>query len=294
MPSLQLDPLLIRANEIFEENSEIFGLDLNKLAQGKAIGRILEKLLVGLVPVRGYATDYEVVEIEGKECIVHHKLSNELPETELLSKRPLYVVGVAEESLFWKDVRRILFSKARFRVLCRLAQDGVQDSWTPVKLAHILSLVVPNFDNQTNTLWSNILASMAKASKAGQNVDRKPQLMHDALISYATLLAEHYGHTITVQDLSDVNLLSEQQCNSFGSIKERREAFNSIATFLLDRFGLERDAQIIAQYRTDALVEAGMDFSGQPMPLVVSANVPSANVPSEERFLDTEFIAIYW
>jgi hypothetical protein len=118
--------------------------------------------------------------------------------------------------------------------------------------------------------------------------------MHNALVGYATLLAEHYGHSITVQDLSEVGLPSEQQCNSFGSQKERREAFDAIATFLLNRFDLEREPLTVAQYRTVALADAGLDISGQSMPLVVSADVPSIDAPFEDRFLDSEFVAIYW
>jgi hypothetical protein len=260
----------------------------------KSVGRILEKMLVGLVPVRGHVTDYAVVEFGEKEWIVHRKLLNELPETELPPKRPLYVVGVAEQSLFWKDVRRILFSKARFRVLCRLGQDGIQDSWTPVKLAHVLDVVVPGLRSQIDILGSGVLASMVKATKTSQSTDRRRHLMHNALVGYATLLAEHYGHSITVQDLSEVGLPSEQQCNSFGSQKERREAFDAIATFLLNRFDLEREPLTVAQYRTVALADAGLDISGQSMPLVVSADVPSIDAPFEDRFLDSEFVAIYW
>ena len=284
--------------EIFEEDSEIFGLDLNKLAQGKSIGRILEKILVGLVPIRGYAMDYEVVEFEEKEWIVHHKLLNELPETELLSRRPLYVVGVAEQSLFWKDVRRILFSKARFRVLCRLAQDGIQNSWTPVKLAHVLDLVVPGLGNQIDSLWSVVLKSMGKARKTNQSKDRKKQLMHDALVCYATLLAEHYGHTIAIQDLSEAGLLSEKQCNSYDSIKEKRKAFDEIATFLLDRFSLEWEPLTVAHYRAVALVDADLDFTEQSLSPAASPDIPSTDAPPaksfDERFLDSEFVAIYW
>jgi hypothetical protein len=285
--------------EIFEEDFEMFGLDTGGgLIQVEAVGRILKNLLVGLVPIRGQATDYGIVEFEKKEWIVHRKLLEELPETELPSSRPLYVVGVAERSLFWKDIRRILFSKTRFRVLCRLTQVGLQDSWTPVKLAHVLDLVIPGLGNQIDALGSGVLASMGKTRHTNQSVERKQQLMHNALITYAKLLADHYHRGITTQDLSEVGLLSKQYCNSFASQKERREAFDAIATFLLGRFDLEREPSVVAQYRTDALINAGMDFSGQPMPLLVSDDVPSDDVlvaaPSEERFLDSEFVAIYW
>lgn len=131
-------------SEIIEESPETFGLDSYvDLNQMKSIERIFGKLLVGLVPIRGRAMDYVVAEFGEKVWIVHRKILDELTNVEMPQALPLYVVGVAEHSLFWKDIRRILFSKARFRALCRMAQDGLQDSWTPVKLAHVLESVMP-------------------------------------------------------------------------------------------------------------------------------------------------------
>jgi hypothetical protein len=221
--------------EIIEGNPEMFGVASINVAQAKAIGRILEKLLVGLVPLSGKATDYKILRLGQKEWIVHQKLLSGLSITESSSIYPLYVVGVAEQSLFWKDVRRTLFSKAHFRVFCRLAQNGITNSWTPVKLANILDLVKPGLGNEIDRLGSLVLASMVNASTTDQNADRK-QLMHNALVSYATSLAQAYGHTVSGQDLSQSGFPSEEQCNSFGSIEERRKAFSEIAAFVTERF----------------------------------------------------------
>ncbi len=78
--------------------------------------------------------DYEVVHIEGREWIVHRRLLDQLAGTERPAARPLYVVGVAEQGLFWKDLSRVLFSGARFRVLVRVGQTayetpGPRSSW---------------------------------------------------------------------------------------------------------------------------------------------------------------------
>jgi hypothetical protein len=120
--------------EIVQDDPETFGIDRDEtFDQVSAVNRVLEKLLVGLVPVRGHAEDYEVVELGGQEWIVHRRLLNVLAGTNSLTTSPLYVVGVAERSLFWKDIRRVLFSSARFRVLCRMGQDNLQKrlSWFP-------------------------------------------------------------------------------------------------------------------------------------------------------------------
>lgn len=281
--------------EIVQEDPKMFGLDLyGELMQVKSMDRILGKLLTGLVPVRGHADNYGVVKFGEKEWIVHRKLLNELKDTDLPHPiRPLYIVGVAEQSLFWKDIRRVLFSNARFRVLCRMAQDGTQSSWTPIKLAHVLDAVAPGFANEIDAAGSGALAAMVNASKSNLNANRKQHLMKKALQTYAMLLIEHYCLSTTEQDMAHISFLSEQYCTSFNSQRERREAFEAIAQFLLVRFDLEREPMIVAQYRSAALADVGLDISGQPMPLVVPEDVaPSPN--SEERFLDTEFVAIYW
>jgi hypothetical protein len=280
--------------EIIEEDSELVEpAPPDRLIQAKSANRILGKLLAGLVPIRGYSTEYVVVSFGAKEWIVHRRFLDTLPTAKVHSQRPLCVVGVAEESLFWKDIRRVLFSKAHYRVLCRITQDGLQDSWTPVKLADVLDSVAPGLGDQINLSGSGVLASMARTSKTGQSAELKRQLMHRALVYYATSLTGHYGRSITAQDLSAAGLLSEQHCSTYSSQKERREAFDAVATFLLDRFGLEREPLVVAQYRAVALADAGLDFAGQPMPLVASDDIPSKMSP-QERFLDSEFVAIYW
>jgi hypothetical protein len=290
----QFNAVVSAVLEIVQDDPETFGLDRNEqFDQVSSVNRILEKLLVGLVPVRGCAVDYEVVKLEKREWIVHRKLLNQLANTDLLTTRPLYVVGVAEQSLFWKDIRRVLFSGARFRVLCRMAQGGIQESWTPVKLSHVLRSVAPDLANRIEALGSGALAAMTEASKPDGSTERKQQRMREALVAYGTQLAAHYDHSITAKELAEVGLPSEHHCLSFGSLEEKRKAFNAITKHLVDRFGLPQEPDIAAQYRGAALYDAGLLFSGQVVPLVTSDDVPSS-APEKERFLDSEFVAIYW
>ncbi len=280
--------------EIIEEVPEVFGLTMpDALAQVRSVSRILGKLLTGLVPIRGIATEYSVVSLGDKEWIVHQRLLSTLPASRVRCTRPLCVVGVAEESLFWKDIRRVLFTRARYRALCRVGQDGLQDSWTPVKLAHVLDSLAPDLGHRVSTAGSDLLASITRSSIASKVPERKQQLIRFALVRYAMLLAGHYGISVTEQDLSGAGLPSEQHCAAFSNLKERREAFDEIAAFVLARSGLERDPSVVAGYREMALADADMDLSGQPTSLVAPVSAPLAPSP-KERFLDTEFVAIYW
>ncbi len=281
--------------DIVQDDAEMFELDGNEgLAQLRAFSRVLQKLLVGLVPVRGRVVDYEVAEIGGRELIVHRGLLERLSSTrESLPSRPLYVVGVTEESLFWKDIRRVLFSNSRFQVLCRISQGGLRHTWTPVKLLQVLQSMVPRLADPLEEALGSGAAALTDGSKPDEGVEQKEQLMREALVSYASSLAEHYGFELAEQGLSEVDLLAERHCVSFGTLMERREAFGAITSFLHERFDFPREPDTVATYRGVALSDAGFNFSGQVSPLPDSDNVqPSASPPG--RFLDSEFVAIYW
>ncbi len=280
--------------EIVQDEPETFGLDRSEtFDQVSAVNRILEKLLVNLVPVRGHAEDYEVVKLEGKEWIVHRRLLHQLTGIDSLTTHPVYVVGVAEQSLFWKDIRRVLFSDARFRVLCRMGHDGLQEGWTSVKLVPVLRSVASDLADKIDAFGSGALTAMAETKKPNGSTEREQKLMREALVTYAKEFAAHYGHSITTQELAKVGLPSEQHCMSFGSLKEKRKAFDSITEHLVDRFELPQERKIAAQYRSTALMEAGLLLPEQVMPPVASDGVPSP-ISSQGCFLDSEFVAIYW
>ena len=290
----QLNAVVSAVLEIVQDDPETFGLDRNQtFDQVSSVNRILEKLLANLVPIRGYAEDYKVVELGGREWIVHRRLLNELTGTDSLTTYPLYVVGVAEQSLFWKDIRRVLFSDARFRVLCRMAHDGLQEDWTSVKLVPVLRSVAPDLADKIDAFGSGALIAMTETRKPNGSTEREQQLMRRALVAYARAFAAHYGHSITTQELAKAGLPSEQHCMSFASLEEKRKAFGSITKYLVDLFDLPQERDIAAQYRGTALRDSGLLLPGRVMPPGRIERTPSP-ASSQGRFLDWEFIAIYW
>lgn len=87
--------------EFINEMPQLPGtLDREGLINAVTGSRLLDKLLAGLVPLRGKVTDYACVGLDARELIVHTKLLGQQPEL-AEHARPLYVVGVAEEGLFW-------------------------------------------------------------------------------------------------------------------------------------------------------------------------------------------------
>lgn len=280
--------------DILEGNPEIFGSGVYRdLGEVRSVGRVLEKLLVGLVPIRGRSVEYSVLDDGETEWLVHKMLVEKLDKEAASEARPLYVVGVAEQALFWRDTRRVLFSKSRFRVFSRLSRDGVHDTWTPVKLAQVLETVVPGLGRQIETLGSGALVAMSGASAVPGSEELRRERFNSALVGYAGLLAAHYGRTIAEDDLIQAGLPSEGSSASYGSLPGRREAFGEMAQFVCDRFGIEREELLLAQYRGVALSDAELDHSAN---LLSSAGTleRTEEAPRGEKYLDTEFVAIYW
>ena len=110
---------------LFRDNEDIFGYDVAaQLSQVASLVRVLEGLLAGLVPVRGRLVAYRSATIGDKNVLIHHRLSDQFDTDDSPKLRSAYVVGVADRDLFWKDIRRVLFSKAEYTAFCRVATEA--------------------------------------------------------------------------------------------------------------------------------------------------------------------------
>lgn len=294
--------------EIVESNPEMFGEDVRTgLAQGKAIHQILEKLLGGLVPLRGRVLDYEVIGVDGREWIAHRRLIDQLALADKPATRPLYVVGVVEQELFWKDLRRMLFSGARFRVLVRMSEDGLQDTWTPVKLAHLLEPVAPDLASQLNNFGPEMIAAMSGDGGTEPDTDLQQLLGQRALITYGKKLAAQEGHELAAAGLQELETIAGENAAYLETAPGRQQAFGKIYSVLHGHFNSAVDPEVAAACRSTALQEAGLDPFGQPTVTEVPGDMPATTstcdhphqshvtgTASSKRYLDSEVVAIYW
>ena len=69
---------------------------------------------------------------------------------------------------------------------------------------------------------------------------------------------------------------------SFGSLEEKRKAFDPITEHLVDRFDLPQEPDIAAQCRGTALIDSALLLPEWVMPPVASGEVPS-RASSQER-----------
>jgi hypothetical protein len=287
-PIFQAGAVISGLLDIIEDDPVAFGVhDLGELAQTRLVSRLVDKMLAGLVPLRGRALNYEVLEIDGSEWLVHTAIASQL-EGRPGATPPVILVGVAQQALFWKDVRRVLFSGSSYRVLARLTRGGLQPTWTPVKLVDVLRDVMPDFAGVMDTLNRGVLKAMSSAIASKQK-DSPAEQVRQVMISYATLLADRAGVELTEDELDKAGLLDANHSVGDLSIPEWRTKLAPVTSYIEKRTDREIEAEVAADYRAAAIAEGGL----QPAKTWV-APVGTADPVANERFLDSEIVAVYW
>jgi hypothetical protein len=272
--------------EIIQDDPAAFGMaDVSQLAQLRLTSRMLDKVLAGLVPVRGRAVNFVALEIDGEEWLVHKALVANLAEG--APTGPVFLVGVAQQGLFWKDVRRVLFSGSEYRVLARLNRSGLQTTWTPVKLVDVLSSVVPDFAEVMDTMNRGVLAAMSSTVAAQQHASPDHRA-RAAVLAYAEMLADRTGLEITEEDLQREGLLRHDVAQDLG-VREWRDLLAPVTRLVEQRAGQPVDRETAADYRVAAVTRAGLLEAPPP---VVALDTGPRDV--RERFLDSEIVAVYW
>ena len=275
--------------DIFEQDPSLSGVaNISELADAAVLSRMIEKLGAGLVPLRAKARDYVVVtKKDGTELIVHRDLVANLGPT--VETAPLYIVGVAEETLFWKDIRSVVFSRSEFQVLARVLRPDLQASWTPLKLVDVLARVAPQFHDVLETMNSMVLEAMAQGA-ASTDESAQARLV---LVDYAELVAESLGVELDAGDPTLVPLLEPPLgLQHRSSVKHWRVAMAPIAKHVETLAGKTVDPREAARLRVLAQMKHGLS----PIDAGTAPGTnPGSGTPKDKgRLLDTEIIAIYW
>jgi hypothetical protein len=269
---------------LFEQAPELVaGEGGDGIRQANAIAGMLDQLLTGLVPVRGRAVDYSVLHQDGSDYIIHNSLVAQLPEADRGALQPLVVVGVAERELFWKDLRRVLFAGHRYTVLARVADDGLPNSWQPIKLVDLVKQVSPELAQTLGSATSGAFASLGRMSELA-HIDVARTQGHRALDRYRELLAEELG--VEPEE-------AKARCQGLedSEVSTDREAFRDAARAVTDRLTAGPDGGLSPE-RLSTLRDEAWRTSLEADDIEPERPAP-APAPSE-RYLNAEFVAIYW
>ena len=289
-PIFQLVTIVETLLKIFEGELTELGTNV-PTAELQAVEKILSRFLVGLVPIRGHVLNYKVVELEGVQWIVHNDFLKSVPKDSMGTKADLFVVGVAEHSLFWKDIRRVLFSDGIFRVFVRIAVDGIQDSWTPVKLAEVFESVFPDIGKELNL--SNLDAFHFGRDGTQDHSPWTYEAKRRALFSYINSVVREHDVELAETQLQDIIDSVDLKLLRFDSVDDRKNVFREIDRRLTTCLDLELCHEITAMCRGFVTIEHGQSNSLGGSRVIRDDQV-ATTLGKEERYVDAEFIAIYW
>lgn len=259
---------------------------LGFLRESAPIMKVLDRFLAGLIPIKATAVNYVVVTVSGIEYVVHKDAIAGLE----MDFKPLRITGVTEHLGYWKDIRRVLFSEARFTMLCRVARNGLHDKWTPVKLADLFSEVAPGFVDQINAI--------RPPTTTDGDSQLKSVAMADALVRYKDAISSPDTKWTDDDNRAFVTLVAGLTNGATDPLAQR-EAFDRVREFAAARSSdLARSPEDDFNARRDARGAAGLAL----FPALPSGGVSATfdereagmNNPVTERVLDTEVIAIYW
>ena len=259
---------------------------LDAFEEAGPIRIMLQRLLVDLVPIRCRAVDHVVVPIDGSDHIVHRDAIGDLD----IETRPLDIAGVTEESLYWRDLRRVLFSEGTFSVLARVGRTGLHETWNPVKLAQIFKDVVPNVLDQ---ITGASLSALGTAAATGQGDVLAATQLEAALLDYGESYAEAAGIEASIA-MTKVRALASSLRDRWKRVSDQTSAFDAVKRALLECDGAQLvTPQADLEMREASRIESGLslfpdDKRGNTTPTVTAIDKTAA------ALMDVEIIAIYW
>lgn len=289
-PSFAFNTVVSELVRFMDENPEVFPVGLEGIAAGEAMNRILAQLMVGLVPLRCRLLEYQAVEIEGSEFLVHRSVLSGCESPPGAEVRDVHLVGVAEEGLFWKDLRRVVFSRSRFTVMCRLGEDGLQTIWSPVKLIDVFKKVIPSIGMGLEEMIEGMISGFQSGAAQALEQPAVDEKMRAGMEHYARLyVAEFRQKPLAPDELAKLG--GPDPGIDYGQFEHRRRTLEQLTQALRKILGSDEDRDLEARLRNEAMEAAGFGLGGtnETPKLEVSPPVIDAG-----RLLDVEFVAIYW
>lgn len=259
---------------------------LGFLHDSQPVMKILDRFLAGLIPVKATATNHVVAEIDGRDYIVHRAALGDLD----VKARPLHIVGVTEHLGYWRDIRRVFFSNARFTILCRVVRDGIHNKWTPVKLADLFSDVAPDFVDTINAIRPPTAADATVSPQAQQIA------LGAALESYKTAILPSETTTWTETSEAAFQAVKTRLAAGPADAASQRKAFDVIRDMVVAAITEPIEGEADLKARRDAREAAGLELWPSLGVSLTSGSTQSPKPKEEpdERMLDVEVIAIYW
>lgn len=295
-PLFRLSTVINTVRRLIDENAALFARSgTTQLDEMRAVAQVLESLLEGLVPVRGRLVDYAFATIAGEDVLIHTAVLEKVAEGARPATQPVYVVGVAEHSFFWKDIRRTLFAKPRYTMLCRIAATGLSSRWSPTPTVDLLGALAPEFEERMSEFTSQAEATMRASARTTATPPALDARGESVLRTYIALLAERKEAALP-SDIVDELLNDTPKDDSWlSSVDSWRPVFASVTDRVDEHLGVETSPEEAHEARWAAVRAALYVWPGNLEELSPGGiGADSSVTAATERFLDSEIVAIYW
>ena len=247
---------------------------------------LLQQLLAGLVPIKAEILDYRALKA-GDDTYLVHEDKAELVE-ESAQKIKVNLVGVTELSAYWKDIRRVLFSRQEFRVLCRIGRSGLVQDWNPIKLFDLFGNVFPRKDIDDLQEKLRLFSHDSDAI----SVPEASNKMRLALEEYIKSSCKHAGREIGSDEIEGI--IKEVLKGNFdeGSMGDRKVLYEKVDGELAS-LKIDVPPDIRVTLRESSSEKAGLSHKLFTLASSEAKKVEEKSV-AEELFIEAEIIAIYW
>jgi hypothetical protein len=263
-------------------------IDPATMGELATMSNVVEKLLVGLIPLRCRVVNYELVDnVDGKALTARDTRIS--PAREARPVKPLYIVGDTEQALFWKDIRRVLFSESRFRMFCRVSSDGLRTTWSPVKLAEVLRKLDPQLGAKISLMGTIAIDAM---TRSGGMHNLATTTRSAALLEYGRALAAANGIEPDENQIRELTETAAHAERFWTSIPGSRKAFEQVQDITARIVGKELDSALFTEARAKVREQFRISYDGQLINPINLADIDPKAEP--EDLLEVEIIAIYW
>lgn len=297
---LEADPLFRMATvittlyELMADRPDIFGtVPTDQVREINSVGQVLDRLLTGLVPVRGRLMDFEAIKIGDREILAHLCVKEKLGEKYTDDFMPVYVTGMAHQGLFWKDIRQILFSKSQYSVFCRLATEGLKRDWQPIKVVDLFEGIIPEFKEAMNSASEMARQMMKGQSNIEATEEHQDEKLGIELVKeYVHHLEEFHGEPVSPHLMEHRIIPAVPSGNWHLSVTERRAVLDEITDLVEEEVGKETPGETRLSLRNKVFND--MDPAGVLSTTTFAQTIEPPKSGQRERILDTEIVAIYW
>lgn len=267
--------------DILQGRSEVFGDASVQVAEFVPIVEVIDRLMVGLIPVHGAPSNIVLIEIDDKVHLIDKRVIKRGSPV-AATVREWEVVGVTEEPSYWKDLRRVLYTRDRFTVYARVVNPCMITKWNPVKLAELMGDVSDDVARAIADLPDQLERQLDHSSP-------EPELDPTSMFCKFAQQLEPEFEGVKPEPAIVAHAVSEAVAiynDAAGDLSRERAAFDSIVAVFEASGGAKLDRESLAEKRSVARAAASAQTS-----LTETASAETGK-PIEQ--LEVEVIAIYW